>query len=123
MLTQDKLVFELSSSSWLAFDSASTLQNLSILHPYSIAGSGKNLSTLQSDQQFTCAKFLGNGVAILNFHLDGFDLDTADLGKMLQPFAAAFFPKEAKILLLCQGIVFILAQSGHEEKYRVLWNN
>src|SRR6201996_2673773 len=62
-----------------------------------------------STQLILCAKFLGNGVAILNFHLDGFDLDTADLGKILQPFAAAFFSKEGKTSLLYQDMVFNLA--------------
>ena len=73
-----------------------------------------------STQLIPHANFLGNGVAILNFCLDSFDLDTADLGKILQPFAAAFFSKGAKTSLLYQDIVFNLAQSGHEKKYRVL---
>ena len=62
------------------------------------------------------SKFLGNGIAILNFCLDGFHLDTGDLGKILQPFAAAFFPKEGNNLLVFENIVFDLAQSGHEQK-------
>ena len=69
-----------------------------------------------STQFIPHAKFLSNGVAIPNICLDGFDLDTANLGKILQPFAAAFFPKEAKTSLLYQDIVFNLAQSGHEKK-------
>ena len=69
-----------------------------------------------SAQLIPRAKFLGNGAAILNFHLGDFHQDTADLGKILQPFAAAFFPKADQHLLLFQDIVFDLAQSGHEQK-------
>ena len=37
-----------------------------------------------SAQLIPHAKFQGSGIAILNFHLDGFDLDTGDLGVRMQ---------------------------------------
>ena len=69
-----------------------------------------------SAQLIPRSKFLGDGVAILNFRLNGFHLDTGDLGKILQPFAAGFFPKGDKHLLLFQDIVFDITQSQHRQK-------
>lgn len=66
------------------------------------------------------SKFLSNGVAILNFRLDHFHLDTGDLGKILEPFAAAFFPEDGNGLLIFEEIVYDLSQSqrAHNRKIR-----
>jgi len=62
------------------------------------------------------SKFLGYGTAILSFCLDDFHLDSGDLGKILQPFAAAFFPKEGNSSLLFEEILFGSTQSQYEQK-------
>jgi hypothetical protein len=63
-----------------------------------------------STQLIPRSKFLSNDVAILNFHLEDFHLDTGNLGKILEPFASAFFPKEGNGLIY-NDIVFDLTQS------------
>jgi hypothetical protein len=65
------------------------------------------------------SKFLGNGVAILNFRLDSFHLDTGDLGKILGPFASAFFPEDGKNMLIFENIVYDLTQSRTEHERRI----
>jgi hypothetical protein len=69
-----------------------------------------------STQLIPRSKFQDNGTAILNFRLDSFHLDTGDLGKILQPFAAAFFPEDGNNSLIFEEIVFDLTQSQHEQK-------
>lgn len=73
-----------------------------------------------STQLIPRSKFLGSGVAILNFRLDGFHLDTGDLGKILEIFATAFFSEENSNLLIFEDIVFDLTrtQQKHDEKIR-----
>jgi len=56
------------------------------------------------------SKFQNDGVAILNFCLSSFDLDTGDLGKVLEPFASAFFSKEGSDLLIVEHIAYDLGQ-------------
>ena len=64
------------------------------------------------------SKFLSNGVAILNFRFGHFHLDTGDLGKILGPFAAAFFPEEGNGLIY-EDIMFDMCnQRGHRTKIR-----
>jgi hypothetical protein len=48
-----------------------------------------------SAQLIPRSKFLSDGIAILNLRLDVFHFDTGDLGKILEPFANAFFPEGA----------------------------
>jgi hypothetical protein len=57
-----------------------------------------------SAQFIPCLKFLGEGVAILNFRLNSLDVDTADLGKILGPYAAAFFGGDYRTLLTLEHI-------------------
>src|ERR1700761_7676142 len=64
-----------------------------------------------STQLIPRSKFLGSGVAILNFRLDGFHLDTGDLGKILETFATAFFPEENSNLLIFEDIVYDLTRT------------
>ena len=52
------------------------------------------------------AKFLSDSIAILNFRLDAFHLDTGDLGKILEPFANAFFPGDGDSSPIYQEIVY-----------------
>ena len=65
------------------------------------------------------SKFLSNGIAILNFRLDSFHLDTGDLGKILGPFATAFFPEQDNISLILEDIVYDLAQRQHEHDQKI----
>jgi hypothetical protein len=65
------------------------------------------------------SRFLSNGVAILNFRLKGFHLDTADLGKILEPFAAAFFTKENSDLLIFEDIVCDLPRDQHKHEANI----
>jgi hypothetical protein len=65
------------------------------------------------------SKFLGNGVAILNFRLDGFHLDTGNLGKILEPFATAFFPEENNNLLIFEDIVYDLTRNQHKHEEKI----
>src|SRR6267142_1369986 len=50
-----------------------------------------------SAQLIPCSKFFGEGVAILNFHLQSLDVDAGDLGGLLKVFAAAFFGGTDKV--------------------------
>lgn len=63
------------------------------------------------------SKFLGNGIAILNFHLDGFNLDTGSLSKVLEPFATGFFSADDENLLIFEDIVYdsIQCWTKHEQ--------
>jgi hypothetical protein len=72
-----------------------------------------------SAQLIPRSKFSSNGIAILNFRLRSFQEDTGDLGKTLEPFARAFFPKENKDLLIFEHIVYDLEKSKHEHKRKV----
>jgi hypothetical protein len=65
------------------------------------------------------SKFQSSGVAILNFCLSSFHRDTGDLGKTLEPFASAFFPKERNDLLIFESIEFDLYQSQHKHDRRI----
>ena len=73
-----------------------------------------------SAQLIPRSKFLGNGIAILNFRLDAFHLDTGDLGSILEPFTSAFFPEDGNNLLIFENIVYDLTQSQtkHEQRIR-----
>ena len=64
------------------------------------------------------SKFLSSGIAVLSFRLESFHEDTGDLGKTLESFAKAFFPKENQGLLIFEHIVYDLEQSKlrHEQK-------
>lgn len=64
------------------------------------------------------SKFSSDGVAVLNFRLESFHEDTGDLGKILEPFAGAFFPKENKNFLIFEHITFDLEQSKPKHKRR-----
>lgn len=70
-----------------------------------------------SAQLIPRSKFLGNGVAILNFRLNAFSLDTGNLGKILEPFASSFFSEDGKNLLIFEDIVYDLTQcrAKHEQ--------
>jgi hypothetical protein len=65
------------------------------------------------------SRFLSNGIAILNFRLDSFRLDTSDLGKILGPFATGFFPEEENISLIFEDIVYDLARSQRKHKQKI----
>jgi hypothetical protein len=65
------------------------------------------------------AKFLSESIAILNFQLDAFRLDTGDLGKILEPFAHAFFPGDGDSSPIYQEIVYNLSENRHEHKKRI----
>ena len=69
-----------------------------------------------SAQLIPRSKFLGNGVAILNFRLDAFNMDTGDLGKILKPFARSFFSADDKNLLIFEDIVYDLTQGRTKHK-------
>ena|ERR1700761_3767742 len=69
-----------------------------------------------SPQILPRSKFLSAGVAILNVRLGNFHVDTADLGKILEPFAAAFFPKGGNGSLIFEDIVYDLTRSQHAHK-------
>jgi hypothetical protein len=75
-----------------------------------------------SAQLLPRSKFLSAGVAILNVRLGNFHFDTGDLGKILEPFAAAFFPNEGNTSLIFEDIVYDLTQSqqAHKRKTRKL---
>ena len=77
-----------------------------------------------SPQLVPCSKFLGEGVAILNFRLSSLDVDTADLGEILGPFAAAFFGGDYRTLLTLEHIKFNLDadKSGHARKMKTIAN-
>ena len=64
------------------------------------------------------SRFLGNGVAILNFCLDSFHLDTGDLGKILEPFATAFFTKENTSLIF-EDIIYDLPRNQHKHEEKI----
>jgi hypothetical protein len=65
------------------------------------------------------SRFLSNGIAILNFRLDSFRFDTGDLGKILGPFATAFFPEEENVSLILEDIVYDLARSRRKHKQKI----
>lgn len=71
-----------------------------------------------SAQLMPRSKFLSSGIAVLSFRLESFHEDTGDLGKTLESFAKAFFPKENQGLLIFEHIVYDLEQSKlrHEQK-------
>jgi hypothetical protein len=72
-----------------------------------------------SAQLLPWSKFLSAGVAILNVRLGNIHFDTGDLGKILQPFAAAFFPKVGKRSLIFEDIMYDLARSQQEHKRKI----
>ncbi|KAF8274700.1 hypothetical protein EI94DRAFT_1695829 [Lactarius quietus] len=57
-----------------------------------------------SAQLLPWSRFLSAGIAILNVGLGDFHFDTGDLGKILEPFAAAFVPKAGNRLLIFEDI-------------------
>jgi hypothetical protein len=65
------------------------------------------------------SKFQSSGVAILNFRLNSFHLDTGDLGKILEPFAFAFFPKESNGILIFESIEYDLPRSQRKHDRRM----
>ena len=65
------------------------------------------------------SRFLSNGIAILNFHLDSFRRDTGNLGEILRPFATAFFPEEGNNSLIFEDIVYDLARSRRKHKQKI----
>ena len=65
------------------------------------------------------AKFLSDSIAILNFRLDAFHLDTGDLGKILEPFANAFFPGDGDSSPIYQEIVYNLSENPHGHMKRI----
>ena len=65
------------------------------------------------------SKFQSSGFAILNFRLSSFHRNTGDLGKTLEPFASAFFPKESNDLLIFESIEFDLYRSQHKHDRRI----
>jgi hypothetical protein len=79
-----------------------------------------------SAQLIPRSKFLSDGVAILNLRLDVFHFDTGDLGKILEPFANAFFPEGGDGLLIYKDILFDLSahwdvhQQNMEDVFRHL---
>jgi hypothetical protein len=82
-------------------------------------------ATILGSAQFVpCSKFLGEGVAILNFRLNTLDVDTADLGGILGPYAATFFGGDYRTLLTIEHIKFDLNadRSGHRQKMRRVVN-
>jgi hypothetical protein len=67
------------------------------------------------------SRLQGDGVAILNFRLSSFGDDTGDLGRILGPFAAAFFPVESrKSSLVIEHIEFDLAGGKVEHKEKMM---
>ncbi|KAH9014023.1 hypothetical protein EDB85DRAFT_2215399 [Lactarius pseudohatsudake] len=79
-------------------------------HPAEIRGSA---------QVIPRSKYQNDGVAILNFRLKSFNCDTGDLGKILEPFAAAFFPNQGGHSLLFENIDFDLTR-GHREHRQII---
>ncbi|KAH9048596.1 hypothetical protein EDB83DRAFT_2522864 [Lactarius deliciosus] len=67
-----------------------------------------------SAQVIPRSKYQNDGVAILNFRLQSFNRDTGDLGKILEPFATAFFPNEGDHSLLFENINFDLTRGRRE---------
>ncbi|KAH9017859.1 hypothetical protein EDB85DRAFT_2201432 [Lactarius pseudohatsudake] len=76
-------------------------------HPAEIRGSA---------QVIPRSKYQNDGVAILNFRLKSFNCDTGDLGKILGPFAAAFFPNQGGHSLLFENIDFDLTRGRREHR-------
>ncbi|KAF8266767.1 hypothetical protein EI94DRAFT_1701500 [Lactarius quietus] len=72
-----------------------------------------------SAQLIPRSKFSSNGIVVLNFHLAGFHEDMGDLGKILEPFACAFIPKENMDLLIFEHITFDLEQGKLKHKRNV----
>ena len=94
-----------------------TMQNLP--HVY------KSSATILGSAQFVpCSKFLGEGIAILNFCLNTLDIDTADLGRILGPYAAMFLGGDYRILLTLEHVKFNLDAdgSGHRQTMRRIVN-
>ena len=65
------------------------------------------------------SKFSSNGIVILNFRLKDFQEDMGDLGKILEPFARAFFPKENADLLIFEHITYDLEEDKLKHKRKV----
>lgn len=61
-------------------------------------------------------KFIGEGVAILNFRLESLGADTGDLGKVLEPFADAFIPQGHENALIVKHIGFDLILGSRKHK-------
>lgn len=61
-------------------------------------------------------KFIGEGVAILNFRLESLGADTGDLGKILEPFADAFIPQGHDNVLIVKHIGFDLIRGSRKHK-------
>ncbi|KAH9016703.1 hypothetical protein EDB85DRAFT_1898010 [Lactarius pseudohatsudake] len=72
-----------------------------------------------SAQVIPRSMFSSNGIAVLSFRLESFHADTGDLGKVLEPFANAFFPNENKDLLIFEHITYDLDQSKLKHQRRV----
>ncbi|KAH8976756.1 hypothetical protein EDB86DRAFT_2839264 [Lactarius hatsudake] len=80
-------------------------------HPAKVRGSA---------QVIPRSKYQNDGVAILNFRLKSFNRDTGDLGKILEPFAATFFPNEGDHSLLFENIDFDLTTRGLREHRKII---
>lgn len=55
-------------------------------------------------------------MVIVNFRLDAFHFDTGDLGKILEPFASAFFPGRDDGSLIYEEVVFNLSERRQEHE-------
>ncbi|KAH8976386.1 hypothetical protein EDB86DRAFT_2841066 [Lactarius hatsudake] len=72
-----------------------------------------------SAQVIPRSMFSSNGIVVLNFRLESFHEDTGDLGKILEPFASAFFPNENKDSLIFEHITYDLDRSKLKHQRRV----
>ena len=54
------------------------------------------------------SKFLGDHVALLSFRLKSLDVDTGDVGRLLEVFSRAFFGGANKSLLISEHVEFDL---------------
>lgn len=72
-----------------------------------------------SAQLIPQTKFIGEGVAILNFRLGSLGTDTGDLGKILEPFADAFIPQGHENVLIVEHIGFDLILGSQRHKTAV----
>jgi len=82
-------------------------------------------ATILGSAQFVPhSKFLREGVVILNFHLNSLDVDTANLGGILGPYAATFFGGYYRTLLTLEHIKFDLDANklGHRQNIKRIVN-
>jgi len=61
-----------------------------------------------STQFNPCSKFLGDHIALLSFHLKSLDVDTGNVGRLLEGFSCAFFGGANKSLLILEHVKFDL---------------